>query len=335
MTDRKKDHIEMAFSSRTDKMEADRRFFYEPLLAAHHDGKFESFHFAGGKMRLPIWVSSMTGGTNLAGTINRNLAMACAEFGMGLGLGSCRTLLKSDDHFSDFDVRPYLGEEVPLYANIGISQLETLMKKRQEKKIDDLVKRLNANGIIIHVNPLQEAFQPEGDHFKAPPIETIEAFLFQTNLRVIVKEVGQGMGPASLARLLSLPLEAVEFGALGGTNFTKVELTRQNKGQPSHLDHFGNIGHTAAEMTNFVNDIVNISPVNCQQIIISGGITNVPDGYYLTQKSKLKSIFGMGSAFLKHAMGKYHELRSFMLQIQSAIGIAQQYLITDKQDNNL
>ncbi|WP_010661917.1 beta/alpha barrel domain-containing protein [Marinilabilia salmonicolor] len=326
MTDRKKDHIDLAFSSRTVATDADSRFHYEPMLAAHHDGQFEKFDFAGKTMKLPIWVSSMTGGTQRAGTINRNLATACGEFGMGMGLGSCRSLLDDDTHFTDFDVRQYMGDSAPLYANLGIAQIEKLIATGTENKAEALVHKLQADGLIVHVNPLQEAFQPEGDVLKVPPIDTIEAFLSKTNLRIIVKEVGQGMGPASLQRLLALPVEAIEFGALGGTNFSKLELSRVTGDKSSHFDAFGKIGHTAAEMTDFVNDIVEKNTTNCQQLIISGGITNVPDGWYLTHQSKLKSVFGMGSTFLKHAMDEYHTLQSFVEQLRKALGIAQNFM---------
>ena len=326
MTDRKKDHIDLAFSSRTESTEADRRFHYEPMLSAHHDGIFKDFKFAGKSMTLPIWVSSMTGGTQRAGTINRNLATACGEFGMGMGLGSCRSLLDDNTHFPDFDVRQYMGDSAPLYANLGIAQVEKLIATGTEEKAESLVDKLKADGLIIHINPLQEAFQPEGDVLKVPPIDTVEAFSSKTNLRIIVKEVGQGIGPASMERLLALPLEAIEFGALGGTNFSKLELSRVAGGKSSHFDAFGRIGHTAAEMTTFVNEIVKKSSTNCQQLIISGGITNIPDGYYLIQQSKLKAVFGMGSAFLKHAMDDYATLQAFVNQLKKALGIAQNYL---------
>ncbi|WP_010528018.1 type 2 isopentenyl-diphosphate Delta-isomerase [Thermophagus xiamenensis] len=330
MSDRKKDHIDMALSARTGKHEADNRFHYEPLLASHHDGRFDAFSFAGKTMTLPIWVSSMTGGTRMSGTINRNLAQACGEFGMGMGLGSCRALLDNQEHWDDFNIREYMGESVPFYANLGIAQIEKIIDQKQEQKVVDMVDRLKADGLIIHVNPLQEAFQPEGDTISVPPIETIEAFLERTNLRIIVKEVGQGMGPESLRRLLSLPLEAIEFGALGGTNFTKLEISRIKDHHPEHFglfDPFGKIGHTAPEMTHFVNIIAAKYPVKCQQLIISGGINNVVDGFYLTQISSLKSVFGMASAFLKHAMDDYETLKNFVIQIKKALGIARQYLI--------
>jgi isopentenyl-diphosphate delta-isomerase len=135
------------------------------------------------------------------------------------------------------------------------------------------------------------------------------------------------MGPASLKRLLKLPLEAIEFGALGGTNFTKLELHRLNNGEASHFDPLSNIGHTAVEMTSFINKIAEQKPVNCRQLIISGGITNIPDGYYLTRVSKLNSVFGMGSAFLKYAMGDYEPLRNFVIQIEKALSITRQFLV--------
>ncbi|MDK2842271.1 MAG: isopentenyl-diphosphate Delta-isomerase [Anaerophaga sp.] len=334
MSDRKKDHINLALDARTDKNEADTRFYYEPLLAAHHKGEFEPFSFAGKEMKLPIWVSSMTGGTQEAGNINRNLAQACGEFGMGMGLGSCRALLESDEYLADFDIRKYMGNEVPLYANLGIAQIEKLVAKKEEEKAEQLTRKLDADGLIIHVNPLQEAFQPEGDSINVPPVETIMAFIQNTGLRVIVKEVGQGMGPESLRQLMKLPIEAIEFGALGGTNFTKLELSRRKDKRSSYFASFGNIGHTATEMTEFVNKISEKYPLKCRQVIISGGISNVIDGYYLTRISKVKSVFGMASAFLEHARYDYNTLKEFVEQLKNGLGVAMQYLVPKENPNH-
>lgn len=326
MADRKKDHIDLAFSSRIEKEEADARFFYEPLLAAHHDDTFKPFRFAGKTMTLPVWVSSMTGGTQMAGTINRNLARACGEFGLGMGLGSCRALLKDSTHLEDFNIRKYMGHHAPLYANLGIAQLEELVKNKQTERIDELVHQLSADGIIIHVNPLQEAFQPEGDLLEVAPIETLENFLSGTSLRVIVKEVGQGMGPQSLERLLALPLQAIEFGALGGTNFTRLEQARHAGTHKNLVEAFAHVGHTALEMTQMVNHITSRHPTKCKELIISGGITQVTQGYYLMQLSQLKSVFGMGSAFLKYALDDYETLSGYVKQLKKGLGIATQYL---------
>src|ERR1035437_8947441 len=98
MKDRKKDHITLAFESQTTREELDNRFFYEPMLAAHPTGGLPQFLFLGKPFRIPLWVSSMTGRTLLASKINNNLARACNEFGFGMGLGSCRSLLENDAH---------------------------------------------------------------------------------------------------------------------------------------------------------------------------------------------------------------------------------------------
>jgi len=96
------------------------------MLSGHpkHDHDI-SIDILGTTLRTPIWVSSMTGGTAMANTINTNLAKACGEYGMGMGLGSCRALLDSDERLSDFAMRGLIGDQ-PLYANLGIAQLDDL-----------------------------------------------------------------------------------------------------------------------------------------------------------------------------------------------------------------
>ena len=93
---RKKDHIEMALNSHTPGNMQDPRFHYEPMLAAHPDNTDLGIRILDRDLKVPMWVSSMTGGTREAGTINRNLARACREFGMGMGLGSCRILMDDE-----------------------------------------------------------------------------------------------------------------------------------------------------------------------------------------------------------------------------------------------
>ena len=334
MENRKKDHINQAFNARIEKDAADKRFNYEPLLAAHPIDKPTPFSFAGKTMRLPLWISSMTGGTGQAGNINRNLARACNEFGLGMGVGSCRVLLEDERHLPDFDLRHIIGNESPFYANLGIAQLEQLLEQNAVDKIARLIDLLKADGIIIHINPFQEAFQPEGEVFKRPPIDTLQEFLETTDARVIVKEVGQGMGPESINRLLHLPIEAIEFGALGGTNFTLLELLRSQKKDLVAYEAFGKIGHTAEEMTEMVNNVVSKSNTyKCKQLIISGGITHILDGYYLQQKSQLTAVVGMGSTLLKAASGEYEELRSYLQQVERSYQLASSYLeIKEKKD---
>jgi len=324
--DRKKDHIDLAFESRISSADLDHRFYYEPLMSRHPVKDLPELDILGKRMKAPIWVSSMTGGTKMAGTINRNLARACHEFGLGMGLGSCRPLLQGDKYLADFDMRDIIGEEYPFYANLGIFQVEEMVLNDDISPIENLVQRLRADGLIIHVNPLQEWLQPEGDRFSQSPADTIKSFLEMTSLRVIVKEVGQGMGPESLKAMLELPLEAIEFGAFGGTNFAKVELMRSGESKKEYLEPISRIGHDAFEMNAMVNDIAaGKHSLSCKSIIVSGGIRSFLDGYYLTSKSSLPAVYGQASEFLKHAAKSYEDLSEFVRYQVEGLKIASAY----------
>lgn len=325
---RKAHHIDLAFLSQTADNLSDGRFYYEPILSAHPQEDLPSFPFLRKKMKAPIWISSMTGGTEAAYRINTNLAKVCREFGLGMGLGSCRPLLESNDRFKDFDLRPIIGDDSPFYANLGIAQLEELIDRKAEDKILDLVHRLRADGLIIHVNPLQEWLQPEGDTFQRPPIETILHLLDVLDIPLIVKEVGQGMGPESLRALLKLPLEAVDFGAFGGTNFAKLELLRASEETRELYEPISLVGHTANEMVEFVNDICEQgnTEINCKQIIISGGVQDFLHGYYLINKICLPAVYGQASAFLKYANGDYEVLKSFTQKQIKGLALANSVL---------
>lgn len=327
MTDRKKDHIELAFRSQMKDALIDERFNYEPMLSSHPKEENTSFTFLEKNLQTPIWVSSMTGGTELAGKINRNLARACAEFGMGMGLGSCRSLLDSDEHFSDFDVRSIIGDDLPLYANLGICQLEELIQTKKVSKIIRLVGCLHADGLIIHVNPMQECLQPEGDRMSQSPIESLEYLLDVVDFPIIVKEVGQGMGPESLRALLHLPLQAIEFAAFGGTNFAKIELMRNPDSQVQLLEPLSHIGHLANQMMDWVNEIVATDDqVKCKEIIVSGGVQSFLDGYYLMEKSSLPAIYGQASILLKYAKESYEELRVYLESQRKGLKLSKSFL---------
>jgi isopentenyl-diphosphate delta-isomerase len=118
-----------------------------------------------------------------------------------------------------------MGDQ-PLYINLGIAQIEQLLNNNDSVRIKELINKLDADGLIIHVNPMQEWLQPEGDRFRQSPIDTIKRVIDIADFKIIVKEVGQGMGPASLKSLLALPLEAIDFAANGGTNFALLEILR-------------------------------------------------------------------------------------------------------------
>lgn len=310
----------MAGLSQTETHLRDERFFYEPILSAHPEKVKSKISFGAWNFNFPLWISSMTGGADHANTINSRLAAACEEFELGMGLGSLRPLLDNRQSREDFDVK-HLMPSRPLFGNIGIAQLEELIEKKEKTKITDLTGELKLDGLIIHVNPLQEWFQPQGDRFKHPPLETIENFLSDSSIPVIVKEVGHGMGPGSLAALMRLKLLAIEFGAFGGTNFSLLETKRVTT-----ANGFVYVGHSAQEMVDFVSDIQKTQKsIQVKNFIISGGVKDILTGFELTQKLP-NSLMGMANSVLGPARSGERELSSFIADMRDQYALAEAYL---------
>lgn len=325
MKDRKFDHIELADNAQVHKNKIDNRFNYEPMLNIHPNKRHSlQTTFLNKKLGAPLWISSMTGGSKRSKSINHNLAMAANKFKLGIGLGSCRSLLDSDSFIDDFNIRKILGDDLPLYANLGIVQVEELVISNKLFLLKEIVSKLSADGLIIHVNPLQEWFQQEGDRITRPPIETIKYVLDYVNFPIIVKEVGQGIGPKSLKALMQLPLAAIEFGAFGGTNFAKLELLRSEMSDtPLAL-----VGHSASEMVEIINKLVVElgSKLSCNEYIVAGGIDSYLDGYYLTQKLVPNAIFGQAYKFLSYAANDYNLLTEMIARNLANLKMAQNYL---------
>lgn len=325
--DRKLDHIEMTFNSQTGVGESDSRFFYEPLFGSHNTEATDiSCEFLGSHLQAPIWISSMTGGTELAKSLNKRLAIACGKFGLGMGLGSCRILLESDRYFEDFNVREFLGNQ-PLYANLGVAQVEKMANEKSLDRIEKLIEKLKADGLILHINPLQEWYQPEGDRFQNSPLETINELRKTFKGKLIIKEVGQGFGPHSLKALMSLDIDAIDFGAFGGTNFSKLEIQRSK--EASIDQQFAFVGHTADEMVGYVNQIISQSDdadIKCRNFIISGGVKDFLDGYYLTEKTNAPAIFAQASKFLGPALESQEELNKYIENMITGFKLSKQFL---------
>ena len=323
---RKSDHIDLAFLSQVS--ENDARFIYEPALSGLDRGIYQSeIVFGSKKLNAPLWISSMTGGAEKALMINTNLAKAAKYFGLGMGLGSCRPILDPNSNCSDFNLRDLIGDQ-PLFGNLGIAQLNELMIDSNYQAVVTMLKRIDADGLIIHINPLQEWFQPEGDAYGNSPIEVIKWVLSWADFPVIVKEVGQGMGPKSISELLQLPLLALDFGALGGTNFSFLENQRREDLRKDEWKGAVKLGHTAVEMADWVNSVYgdpNIQ-VRTANIIVSGGIKSFLDGYYFKQKLKMPSIYAQASQMLKYAIQGEKELFNYIESQLQGLNMAHQFL---------
>ncbi len=322
---RKEDHIDLALESVTKTSEKDPRFYYEPILKGYDAGMDLAVPFMGKRLSYPIWVSSMTGGTQKAKSINTNLAKLCGKYGLGMGLGSCRQLLYDDQRLSEFDIREYLGDQ-PLMINLGIAQVEQLIYSKETERIEKLISKLRADGLIIHINPLQEWVQPEGDRILMSPIATIASLVDMATYPIIVKEVGQGFGPESLKALFQLPLAAIDLAGYGGTNFSKLELTRSGDLRKQSMAAVLGLGHDCDEMISYINELMDREePLACKQVIISGGIRGFLDGYYYMKKCKLPSFYAQASGFLKYALDPV-QLEQYMdIQIEG-LRMANTYL---------
>jgi isopentenyl-diphosphate Delta-isomerase len=246
-----------------------------------------------------------------------------------MGLGSCRYLLTDDTYLNDFNVRSIMGDALPLYANLGIAQIEELLSENKLTLLDRLIEKLSVDGLIVHINPMQEWLQPEGDRVSKSPLDTLIRLIDQRpEMLLIVKEVGQGMGYNSLKALMELPIQAIEFAAAGGTNFALVELQRRDTEHIESYQPFTTIGHTALEMVEFSNDILakHKERILCKELIISGGIGTFLDGYYALKKSNATAIYGQAAGFLKHARGSYEDLEQFCKLQIDGLRMAQAFL---------
>ncbi|HEY1883590.1 MAG TPA: type 2 isopentenyl-diphosphate Delta-isomerase [Candidatus Cybelea sp.] len=178
--------------------------------------------FLGRKLGAPLLISCMTGGTPEATRINRCLARVAARFGLAMGLGSGRALLESPHTLESFDVRDD-APDILLFANLGAVQLN---KGYDAVACTRLVEMLRADALVLHLNPLQEALQPEGDTNFRGLIGRIAAVCADVKFPIVVKEVGWGIGPTDVRALFDAGAAAVDVAGAGGTSWSEVERYR-------------------------------------------------------------------------------------------------------------
>ena len=181
--------------------------------------------FLGSRLCAPVLVGAMTGGAELSGTINRNLAAAAQELGIGMMLGSQRIMLDGalgEGAAGSFAVRD-IAPDVLLIGNIGLSQLTKSTLPALVKALD----RVGADALAVHTNPLQEAIQSGGDTDFSGSVTRLRDVSEALGYPILLKEVGHGLGAAAVAELLRLPGElpvaALDVAGAGGTSWSRVE----------------------------------------------------------------------------------------------------------------
>lgn len=181
--------------------------------------------FFGAHLESPILIGAMTGGAELSGTINRNLAAAAQQLGVGMMLGSQRIMLDSalgERAAASFTVRD-VAPDVLLFGNIGLSQLTKATVPELEKALD----RVGADVLAVHTNPLQEAMQHHGDTDFSGSLGRLREAAEAIQYPVLLKEVGHGIGAAAVAKLVAeqgeLSVAGIDVAGAGGTSWSRVE----------------------------------------------------------------------------------------------------------------
>ena len=187
------------------------RFIHCALPEIDLDDVDTSTVLFGRRLGLPIFISCMTGGVPEAERITATLAQVASEFGMALGLGSGRVLLEHPEVLPTFNVRRHAPNAL-IFANLGAVQLNRGIGPEQCRRLVDLVQ---ADALVLHLNALQEALQPEGDTTFAGLLARIAQLTSSLDIPVIVKEVGWGISPDVVTRLVDAGVAAVDVaGAL-------------------------------------------------------------------------------------------------------------------------
>jgi isopentenyl-diphosphate delta-isomerase len=231
---RKKEHLELCLES--DQIAArsgtgfDRyAFIHNALPELDIDEIDTATTFLGKRLAAPLLISSMTGGFELARKVNRNLAAAAQELGLAMGVGSQRVAIEQPSAADSFQVRE-VAPDILLLANLGAVQLNYGYGIEQCRRA---VEMIAADGLILHLNVLQEAVQPEGNRNFKGLTDKIGAICRQLEVPVVAKEVGSGISAEVAVRLAGAGVKAIDVAGMGGTSWYAVEARRAAKaGKP-------------------------------------------------------------------------------------------------------
>lgn len=223
---RKADHIKINLeqdvrSALTSGLE-NYRFIHEALPEVDLNRLDTTVNLFGKRLHSPILISSMTGGTSEAETINLRLAEAAQECGVAMGVGSQRAAIEHPEQAKTFQVRR-VAPDILLFANLGAVQLNYGYGVDQCKKAVDMIQ---ADALYLHLNPVQEAVQDAGDTNWVGIAKKIEEVCKKLETPVIAKEVGWGISERTAKLLSDCGVQAIDVAGAGGTSWSQVEMHR-------------------------------------------------------------------------------------------------------------
>lgn len=290
--------------------------------AVETNQKFLSHHF-----KAPIVIDSMTGGTPEATKINSRLSLAAEKFGLGMGLGSQRAGLLSSELAETYSIARSNAPNAFLVANIGGAQLSKGLKI---KEIKNMIEMIEADALVVHLNPLQELIQPEGEPKYKGVLSKIREICTNFDIPIIVKEVGAGISMEVAKRLQSAGVSAINVAGSGGTSWAGVEKLRAETAHDFNKINLGELfwdwGIPTAVSLIEVRKSVKIP------VIASGGIRN---GLEVAKCIALgANMCGMAFPFLRHASKSLESLYEFtnrtLIELRSAM-----FLVGSKNINQL
>lgn len=204
-----------------DPLFADVQLVHEALPDLSADELVTSTMFMGRKLALPLMVTGMTGGTERSGKLNHDLALLAQELGIAFAVGSQRAMLARPESAATFQVRK-TAPEVALVGNVGLWQARELGVDGVRRLMD----AIEADAMAVHLNVGQELVQPEGDRDFRDGLKTLAALAASLGDRLLVKETGCGIGPATAQRLVEAGVATLDVSGLGGTSWVRVEMLR-------------------------------------------------------------------------------------------------------------
>ncbi|MBI4167958.1 MAG: type 2 isopentenyl-diphosphate Delta-isomerase [Candidatus Aenigmarchaeota archaeon] len=307
---RKSDHIKIVLSKDVQHKNSagfeDVMLIHNALPEIDFDSVDTKIEFLGKKLAAPIMVSGMTGGTPEAEKINKNLARAAEETGIGMGVGSQRAMIENGKLLSTYSVRD-VAPSMLLIGNIGAAQFAKGYGVDKCRKAIELIK---ADAIAIHLNAAQELVQPEGDRNWKGILSAIKKITKELGYPLIVKETGAGISGDVAKELEAAGAKAVDVSGAGGTSWTAVESFRNSPVG----DTFNNWGIPTAVAIKWCKKTVKIP------ILASGGIYNGLDAAKAIALGA--SACTIARPFLRTAVVSYEKTKLEMERVIRELKIA-------------
>lgn len=242
---RKADHLRMAseadVGSRRSAGFEDVHLVHSALPEIDLDGVDPSVELLGTRLRLPLVIAAMTGGHAEGGRINAILARVAERFGIAMGVGSQRAALVDPAVRETYALTREHAPTAFLIGNIGVAQLVAQGGAAPigHGEVDELVAAIRADALAVHLNPLQELVQTEGERDATGQLAAINRLVTTLDLPVIAKETGGGVSEAVARQLASAGVGAIDVGGVGGTSFAAIEAMRSEERGDQRGAHIG------------------------------------------------------------------------------------------------